>query len=86
MDKSFATTEALTVRRKGTKLLGEYENSVAGLGEREPAEIWRNGDTITFKLTERKYDDALIFDRNKKLMRSKNSNSNFRILINQLIE
>jgi hypothetical protein len=86
IDKSFVSTIALTVRRKETKLVGVYDNSVAGFGDAELAEVWINGDTISFKLIDRKYEDILIFDRSENLMRSINSNSNFRILTNQLIK
>jgi hypothetical protein len=86
IDDSFASSKVLTVRQKGTDLMAEYESSVAGFGDTEAADIWINGDTIAFKLTKRKYDDVLVFDRSQNLMKSKNSNSNFRILINQLIK
>ena len=84
IDKSFATTRVLIVRQKGTELIGEYESSVAGIGDSETADIWLSGDTITFKLTDRKYEEVLVFDRNKKMMKSKNSN--FKILVNQIFE
>jgi hypothetical protein len=86
IDDSFASSRVLTVRQKGTRLLAECESSVAGLGDSEKADISVEGDTITFKLIDRNYNDVLVFDRDKNLMRSQNSNSNFRILVNQLIK
>lgn len=86
IDDSFATSKVLTVRQKGNELRAEYESSVAGFGDAEPADIKISGDTIVFKLTERQYGDILVFDRNQNAMKSKSSSSNFRILINKLIE
>jgi hypothetical protein len=86
IDDSFASTKALTVRRKGTQLMAEYESSVAGIGDRESADIDVNGDTIAFKLIERNYADVLVLDRNENVMKSKTSNDNFRILVNELIK
>jgi|GEM_PF-5461627 len=86
IDDSFATSKVLTVRKKGAELVAEYESSVAGFVATEAADIKISGDTISFKLTGRKYDDILVFDRNQNIMKSRSSHSNFRILINHLIE
>jgi hypothetical protein len=86
VDDGFASSKGLTIRKKGAQLMAEYDTSVAGIGNTEPADVTLRGDTIVFKLTEREYEDKVVLDRRQNVMKSVNSNTNFRILINQLIE
>lgn len=85
MNKSFITSKTFMVRKKGTKLIAAYELSGAGFGDSEAADIRINGDTNFLSIAQRRYDDILVFDRIKKIMKSKNTNSDYRILVNRLI-
>jgi hypothetical protein len=86
IDDSFATSKVLTVRQNGTELNAIYETSIAGFADIETAHIEVKGDTIAFRLVERQYTDLLVLDRDQNILRGRNSNSTFRILVNQIIE
>lgn len=85
IDDSFVSTRALTIRQRGAELHGEYDFSVAGFGDVEPAHIKINGDTIAFEVRAMSYSDTLVYDRSKQIMKSPNKNLEYRIMINKLI-
>jgi len=87
IDDSFATTKSLTVRDKNGKLTGEFYNSVAGFGDMEKAQTEvMNDSTLTFKLSDRDYNEQLTFDRQNNSLSNKEKNLSYRVLKNKLFE
>ena len=87
IDKSFATTKAITVREKEDELTGEFDFSVAGFGELEMAQVRvANDSTLVFTLLKRDYSEKLILHRKTQTLRNEKTNTTYRILTNQLLK
>ena len=85
MDDSVVSAKVLTIRKLGIEFHGEYDFSAVGFGDVKRADIEIRGDTVSFAVPELNYRETLVYDRSHQIMRSQTSNSQYRILINQLI-
>jgi hypothetical protein len=87
IDDSIATTEGISIRQKNDKLIGYYEFSIAGFGDKEKVQVTIVQDTIlTYFMLDRKFGDTLVFIKQTNTVNSINSNKTYRILINELLK
>lgn len=87
MDDSFATTRSIVVRQKNGQLKAEYDFSVAGLTEKEDADVFIENDSVmVISLKERDYSERLIFDRHKGQIRDNDRHLFYNVVKNEILK
>ncbi len=86
IDNGVVATSVFTIRQKYQKLVGYLDQSAAGFGELETAEVEIvNDSTLTFRLLERDYSETLIYYKERQIFNDTSSFKTYRIMRNELM-
>ena len=86
LDDGVVANSFFTIRQKDQKLVGYLDQSAAGFGELETAEVEIvNDSTLTFRLLERDYSKTLIYDKERQIFNDTSSFKTYRIMRNELM-
>ncbi|ARN76833.1 hypothetical protein BST97_01805 [Nonlabens spongiae] len=86
IDDGVFASSAFTIREKNQQLVGYIDQSAAGLGEIETAEVEIiNDSTLTFTLLERDYYQILIYDKEHQVFNDTSNLRTYCIMRNKLM-